>query len=142
LGAAARVGPPQGHFADVVILDVRDVAQLLIKLMNLSTLPNERFILSSENLLHREVLTLIADGLGVRTPHKPINYQLAMPLARLAGFGSRFLGNEPRLSTELLRSTTTLRHYDSSKIRTLVPHNYIPIPNSLLTATEAYKSKS
>lgn len=111
-------------------IDVRDVAEAMIKLME-SDIVNERFILTSENFSYHKLFTLLAEFFG-KTP--PIIYapRLMQELAwRYFKAISVITGTKPFITKETARISRSRYHYSNEKIKKAIGYEFIPVEESL-----------
>ncbi len=111
-------------------VDVRDVAQIALKLAN-STIENSRFLILSENLSFKEVMGQIAIEFGKKPPSF-----LATPfMGYLAGLFSEVWavigGTKPLITRDSSKSANTIQVYSNEKIKSSINHEFIPIHTSL-----------
>ncbi len=111
-------------------VDVRDVAQIAVKLAE-SSITNERFLVLSENRSFRDIMNLIAKGLD-KTPAK----YLASPfMGYLAGLYSEIWsvlsGSNPLITRDSSRSANSIQEYSNKKILSAIQHEFIPIEKSV-----------
>lgn len=96
----------------------------------------ERFVVSAEDVLHRDVMTWAAEGLGVEGPTRPLTgwmLGLAWRAARLAGW---LTGRPPALTRDLARNTQSVHRYDTSKLRAALPDfRFVPVRDVIRQAT-------
>lgn len=96
----------------------------------------ERFVVSAEDVLHRDVMTWAAEGLGVKGPTRPLTgwmLGLAWRAARLAGW---LTGRPPALTRDLARNTQSVHHYDTSKLQAALPDfRFVPVRDVIRQAT-------
>ena len=104
-------------------VDVKDVSHIMIDLME-SKVRSERFILSSENLSYKQLLSHIANSLN-KTPPRWLANRFIMILAfRIETFLAFFSGKETHLSKELLKSGTKKTCYNNKKILDSIPFSF------------------
>lgn len=101
----------------VGIVDVADVAQVMILLMENKIISGERFILNSENISNKDLLTTIATLL-----HKPAPSMAASPLLmsiawRAAKFLSLFTRKAPTITKDTARASSAKMAYSNQKIK-------------------------
>ena len=111
-------------------VDVRDVAQIALKLAE-SSITNERFLVLSENRSFRDIMSLIAKGLN-KTPAK----YLASPfMGYLAGLffeiWAVLSGAHPLITRDSSRSANSTQNYSNEKILASIDHEFIPIEKSI-----------
>lgn len=112
------------------LVDVRDVSAICIKLMN-SPVSQERFILSAENVLHRDLLTMAAHISGQKPPQLAAG-RLAMELAwRMSYLVSLLSRKQPDITKETARASGRKNFYSAEKVRSTLPVNFIPVEESL-----------
>ena len=95
-------------------VDARDIAKAQVFLMD-STIRNEKFIVSAENLHYREVLGMVADGFGKKRPYIRVNRTLAMLAVNFFRVKSLFTGKPPIFTKETARTAMKNYHYSSEK---------------------------
>jgi len=111
-------------------VDVRDVSGAAIELME-SELYDERYILNSENVSFRDMLTWSAEVFGHRPPQytlQPWMLELAWPVASLARFIS---GKGPKLTKETARNAARTLGYKNDKVKSATGREFIPVRESL-----------
>lgn len=111
-------------------VDVRDVSGAAIKLME-SELYDERYILNSENVSFRDMLSWSAEVFGNAPPQytlRPWMLELAWPVASLARFIS---GKGPKLTKETARNAARTLGYKNDKVRSATGFEFIPVRESL-----------
>jgi len=96
----------------------------------------ERFVVSAEDVLHRDVMTWAAEGLGAEGPTRPLTgwmLGLAWRAARMAGW---ITGRSPALTRDLARNTQSVHRYDTSKLRSVLPDfRFVPVRDVIRQAT-------
>ncbi len=136
VGLVARglVAVPPGGTGFV---DVEDVASVMIRLAERG-ITGERFIVSAENWLWRDLFRYIAERLSVRSPW------VVMPcwLMDLVWLGDWVLGLVPgyrsRLPRTLVRQACKRVYYDNWKVRSRLGYQFRPIRQVLDRLCEAY----
>lgn len=105
---------------------VKDVVELMIKLMN-SSIENERFILISENLSYKQVLTDIAKAMGATVPSFQVGSGLLNIIWRFEWLRSKISSQEPLLTKHSARSSVAHHPYSSNKIQNLMNYQFSPV---------------
>ncbi|MDX2002432.1 MAG: NAD-dependent epimerase/dehydratase family protein [Chitinophagales bacterium] len=118
-------------------VDVRDVAQVAIRLMD-SDIINERFILNAENLSYREVIGQIADNFKVKKPTKALSGAITTLAVLAERTRSLFSNTEPALNSEIAQLITERHTYSNEKIKQRFAYQFIPIEQSLRECCQAY----
>lgn len=95
-------------------IDARDLAWAQVFLME-SDIVNEKFVLSSENLVYRDVLNRIADGFGKKRPYIKVNHFLAFLARHYFKLHGLLTGRSPMITRETARTAMNVYHYSSQK---------------------------
>jgi dihydroflavonol-4-reductase len=95
-------------------IDVRDIAKAEVIMME-SDVVNEKFVVSAENLSYKEVLGMIADGLGKRRPHVKVNKVLSMVAWNFFKIKSLITGKSPIITKETAGTAMREYRYSSKK---------------------------
>lgn len=123
-------------------VDVRDVAEIMIQLMN-SSIKNERFIVCAENLPYRQVFDMMHDCFG--QPHSSINASrtLASIIWRLEKLRSMISGKLPMITRESVNAAFRQVYYANNKLIKALNYKFIPIEQSIKTHCSLFiKSRS
>ncbi|MBE8713096.1 NAD-dependent epimerase/dehydratase family protein [Sphingobacterium hungaricum] len=107
-----KIYPP----GTVGIVDVVDVAKVMIELMGKTEITGERYILNSENLTNKDLLTRISILLDKPAPTieaKPFMLGIAWRVAKVI---SLFTGGRPALTAESARASASKLAYTNDKI--------------------------
>lgn len=122
-------------------VDVRDVAEVMIRLMH-STVANQRFVVSAENLTYQEYFHLIADALQVKRPWIPLPASMAVLAVVFDALRSFLLRKQRLISSEMVRLANISLHYDNSKLSQTLNYRFRPIRQSVMdTAAKYFESK-
>lgn len=122
-------------------VDVRDVAQICIKLMD-SALSGERYILSAEDVYFKDFLTALAQHQKVKPPSA-----LAGPMAtelvwRLEWIRTKLSGRKPIITKKTARFSQKEWTFSNDKIRAALDYTFRDIDQSIQDMCEDYlKSK-
>jgi len=81
----------------------------------------ERFIVSAENVAHRDVMSWVATGLGVEPPTRPLKGWMLGVAWRAAALLSWVTRKPPILTRDLARNTQVQHCYDTSKLEAALP---------------------
>lgn len=109
---------------------VKDVVQAMILLMS-SDVTNQRFILVSENLSFRKVLSLIAASLNKETPKIKINKFMGELLWRFEFLRSRITLSAPLLTKYTAKSSVSNHPYTSEKIENTLGFEFTKISDCI-----------
>ena len=101
-------------------VDVLDVVEAMILLME-SSICDQRFILSGENLPYRDIFTMIANAFHKKAPHKKVTALLAEIVWRFEGIKGRITGKSPLLTKETSITARATVQFDNSKLLKALP---------------------
>ena len=115
-------------------LDVRDLSKailLIIKSKDWESIQNNRYVVSAENLLYREIFGRIASELGKPAPSIRAGRFLLQLGWRMARIMACLTGKRPALTKETASSSARISNYDGSKIRNVIPLQYTPVGEAI-----------
>lgn len=96
----------------------------------------ERFVVSAEDVLHRDVMAWAAEGLGAPVPTRPLMGWMLGIAWRAAWMTTLVTGRPPALTRDLARNTQTVHHYDTSKLQAALPEfRFTPIREVIREST-------
>lgn len=102
-------------------VDVKDVAKAMIALMN-SNITAERFILSSENCMYKDIFTKIAIAFNKKPPHKKVTPFLANVVWRWEAIKGKLTGVAPLLTKETAKTAQTKAIFNNNKLNEYLPN--------------------
>ncbi|MBK9479502.1 MAG: NAD-dependent epimerase/dehydratase family protein [Bacteroidetes bacterium] len=111
-------------------VDVRDVASCMIKLME-SSIVNERFIITSENIAYREFFNWANSAFNKSKPviyAYPILSNLVWRLEKIKCFITQ---TEPLITKETTRAAHQQNFFSNHKLVEAIRHVFIPIKESI-----------
>lgn len=108
-------------------VDVSDVAEIVKQLTINSEVSGERFIVSSENIEYKNLLTMIAESLNRKIPSKEVSENLLNIMNKLNSITSLFFGKSVAISSDLARIANKKLNYSNNKINDLLNYNFKPI---------------
>ncbi|MEZ5043053.1 MAG: NAD-dependent epimerase/dehydratase family protein [Saprospiraceae bacterium] len=118
-------------------VDVRDVARFLILLME-DNIEGERFILSAASLPYHDLLSKMADGLGVAAPRWPLKPWMGALAWRIAALARLFAVANPPVTKETISITSLPNTYSNQKSKTDFEFHYLPIDQSIREMTQLF----
>ena len=119
-------------------VDVRDVANTMILLME-SSVKNDNFILSSENLGYRELLAMIAGILQKPVPSKCANtFQLEMAW-RLFALNDFITNKDSGFNKSTAAISQSVSKYSNKKLLDTLSFQYFSIKESLANCNKFYQ---
>jgi len=127
------------YFSDGVtgFVDVRDVAAIMIKLME-SNINHQRFIVCAENLPYSEVFNQIHDNFGKKRPSIKASIFLAAIVWRIEKIKALITNTNPLITRETVLAAFQKVHFSNQKVKTALKHEFIPIKKSLETICKIY----
>ncbi len=111
-------------------VDVRDVAQAMIRLMQQEK-SGQRYIISSENLPFQAVQQMISEGLGKRAPRYRVNAFVQEIAWRVEWLRTRFGGPPPLITRETAQHANAVYYYDNSKSQKDLQLSYTPVAETI-----------
>lgn len=99
------------------VVDVRDVAAAHLVAMERGA-TGRRYFIGSQNLSWIDILTTLADALGVKPPRFVVGPRLSLVLGALSEAASAVTRTSPVLTRERARSASSFYHYDNARART------------------------
>lgn len=125
-------------FGKTGFVDVRDVAEVMIQLVEDSSFP-KKIILCSENLYYKDFFSLIAKSINVKPPRfgiPKIITGILWPFSELISF---FTGNDPILSRFTARTSQQKYLFSGEKITQETGFKYRKIKDSISEFGKLYK---
>ena len=122
-------------------VDVRDIALAQIVLME-SDVVNEKFVVSAENLSYKEVLGMIADGLGKRRPFIKVNQGMAMLSWNFFKVKSLLTGKSPIITKETAGTAMRAYHYSSKKFTSASKMKFHRIEDTISDLSRIFKDNN
>lgn len=121
-------------------VDVRDVARILIELME-RNITHERFVLVSENIPYRTFYEEAARQLNTPPPSVPVPAWAAHIGTTVLGFIASLRGTSPLLTKETTHAAYQQYYYSNRKITALLDYEFIPIAETIRWACSYYPEK-
>ena len=119
-------------------VDVRDVADMCIRLLENSEMGGHRFICNGHNSSHLDLMSLICEHLGKPRMTTPLNGLLGTLAWRAASFSARLTGKETLLSKESYTISKSHLKYDNSKSIELLNMSYRPLEQTIKDTIDCY----
>lgn len=112
----------------VDVLDLVDAMQLIMQ----SDISGERFIISGENILFKDLFTEIAAVFHKRPPHKKVTPFIASLVWRMEFLKARLSNTKPMLTRETAHTAMAKVFFDNSKFLKFFPgFRYRRLPSSI-----------
>lgn len=123
---------PPGSNATV---DARDVANAMSLLME-SDIQSERFLCIGSNQSFKDLMTEIAQQLGVKTPSKEAKRWQVNLARRILGVISFFTRKRPRINNDTVGNLFGVKYYEVGKIKNAIDINFRPLSEQVKNAIE------
>ncbi len=117
---------------------VTDVVKAMAKLMD-SAIVNERFVLVSENLSHKKVITTIANSLGKKAPKRKVSKIVIDIFAKLEAGLSFVFGYVPIIPMDIKDSLFSESIYSSQKIEKAIPFSFQSMKMYIKEVSKTFK---
>ncbi len=118
-------------------VDVRDVATIMIQLMN-SSIKNQRYILVSENESFKNIFFAIADAFNKKRPSIRVNKFISGIGWRVNWLFSKFSGKTPLITKQSANSSHNSYFFSNKKIKEALDYEFIPLENTIKTICKNY----
>ncbi|SRX73326.1 NAD-dependent epimerase/dehydratase family protein [Aequorivita antarctica] len=127
LGASGIPFYPTGAMG---IVDVQDVVKVMVQLID-SDIKNEQFILVSENITYKELLSKLAPLFGKKPPTKKLSKRIMLFLSGMDWLSSIFFRTKRRIVKATVRSMFKSSLYDAEKIKKTLAFQFTPTEETL-----------
>lgn len=117
---------------------VEDVVESMIRLME-SSISNERFVISAENLRYQQLFEWIAKSLGKKTPSHLLKKWQAKLYVYWMIFQSLFTQKPPKISNANIQSSFSTRCFKSEKIKTAIQFEFQSIEEAIDRSGKLYQ---
>jgi nucleoside-diphosphate-sugar epimerase len=111
-------------------VDVRDVVQIMIRLMN-DSMVNQQFVLVAKNVTFFELLTELSKEFKTPPPRKKLSKWVLFSLSYLDAVSSFLFGTKRFLLKANIRSMYSHPAYDSSKIKDCLAVEFTPLEQTI-----------
>jgi len=118
-------------------VDVRDVSSACIALMDKGIF-GKRFVLNSENISYKELLSNIAEGFKLKPPSIQAKKWMSEIVWRLEAVRSIFTGSKPLISKETSRNSRKKWSYSNEKIKEELGFAFILVRQSAIDTCGVY----
>lgn len=121
-------------------VDVRDVVEIMLKLMH-SSIQGERFIVASENLPFRTFFSWIADALGKRKPWIPITPIIGKISWMMAGVLNLILTKKLPITKESVDRGGVTNYFDNTKIKRALSYEFRSVKEAITHTAKCYRKE-
>ncbi len=125
----------------VGLVDVEDVAHLMIILMNRPDISGERYILNSANLSNKDLIERISAAMGKPAPTIRASPTLLNIAWRIAKAISLITNTRPAITKDSARASSAKLMYNNAKIIGATQYTFKNIDDTLKEITLTYQTK-
>lgn len=119
-------------------VDVRDVANFMLKLMN-SDLHGERYVLNGENLSYQQFFKLVSSSIGAKMPNIRVNGFIREVAWRVEWLRARLFNTTSTITKETAENSARTWRFDNSKsLETFQDFKYRTIAESVENTGECW----
>jgi len=119
-------------------VDAEDVAEVMMRLTQ-GDFQNDRYILVSENISYKELLTMIADSMGKKSPTIHAGYYARKVLVIADALRAGITGKPATYSKDFARVAGSVSRYDGSKVKEALNYRFRPVNNTINQAGHFYQ---
>jgi len=130
-------GAPYFTTGSVGMVDVKDVVKAMILLLE-SPIINQHYVLVSENIKYKELLSLLATNLNKKPPNKAISKQLMLAFSTVDWLLNKIIRTKRKLLKATVSSLYTDANYSAVKIEKDLKFSFIPIKNTIERVARNY----
>ena len=121
-------------------VDVRDVARAAILLAENPKSYGQRYLVSAHNLTHHELMSRLANTLGVKPPYIKCSRRFLYVISTLEMILSAILFRKREFSRAMVRSITSRSAYNSNLLKNTTGFEYRSLDETLNYIVDKYRS--
>ncbi|RLD51297.1 MAG: hypothetical protein DRJ05_18565 [Bacteroidetes bacterium] len=118
-------------------VDVRDVAKAMLDLTE-KNISGQRFIISAENLMYRQIFNWIAEYYKKPKPKYPAGKWMSEIAWRLFHFRKLITSKKPLITKETARTANNKYLYTNKKVLETIDFQFLPVEQSVKDSCEFY----
>ena len=118
-------------------VDVRDVVRTMIMLAD-SSISGERFVVSAENILYKDLFEMISGKLGKSPPKYNASRWIGEIAWRFEHIKGKLTGSKPLITRETANTAANIYVYSNKKIINQLNFQFTPIQQSINEACDYY----
>ena len=123
-------------------VDARDVAKIMLLLVDCKTCFGQSYIVSAENLNYQQLFEKIAQALSVKPPYIYATKVLTFLAWNIEWIKSHFLGFEPLITKESAQTAHKILSYNNTKLLDVLPFKYRDIDTSIKEIASVFLSEN
>jgi len=132
-------GLPFYPLGSVGVVDVRDVALIILKVLEKQDISGEKFIASAENWDHKKIIEVLSEEFKNKPPTKSLSPFIAKLSMYAASFVEVFLGEQAIVNAESIKLAQRKFTFDNSKSIQQLDLNYRDIKSSFHEIANSFK---
>ncbi|MFT4568741.1 MAG: dihydroflavonol-4-reductase [Saprospiraceae bacterium] len=126
----------------VGVVDVRDVAAIIERILQNDSIKNEGYILISENITHKSLFEKIAKALNLAAPSIGLSDTLARFVIAIESIKSRFTNSKPLLNKEMYKIASYQLQYSNQKIIDETQFEFREVNNTIADTSKCFLDSS
>ncbi len=125
----------------VGIVDVEDVATIMIQLMERGDITAERYIINHLNILNKDLLSVASVLMKKPEPSIEVSETMLQIASTVSSMLSVFKKSDATLTKETATASSAKLHYSNAKIQALLNHHYRPLEQTLKEIADLYNKQ-
>lgn len=125
---------------NVNYVDVRDVAEIAVKLME-SDIHGERFVVSARSLPYKDFLTVLSKAFGKKGPTIQVKRWMLHLAVGFEFMRSRITGNEALVTRDTAVLSKTKFHFKNAKVRKALNFEFRPLEETAAWTVQELKKR-
>ena len=120
------------------IVDVRDLAAVIVDHLMDEKMSNDTYIVVSENISHKSLFKKIAVNLGRKPPSIALSKGLALVAIGYERIKAGFTGGKPLINREMYDIASTTLRYDNQKIKNVTGYEFRTLDETIREVCVAF----
>ncbi|MBP3943438.1 NAD-dependent epimerase/dehydratase family protein [Sphingobacteriaceae bacterium WQ 2009] len=121
------------------LVDVEDVAKIMMLLMANTSITAQRYIINNINISYGEFLQQAAAAMQAQVPQKIVSAKALLFIAKLAEVKAFFTNSKPDLTPETARAASSSLAYSNAKLVKLLGYQFKPLAQTLSEISSTLK---
>ena len=125
----------------VGVVDVEDVASIMIQLMEREDVTAERYIINNLNISNKDLLSVASVLMNKPQPTIEVSETMLQIASTVSSLLSIFKKSNATLTKETAVASSAKLHYSNAKIQALLNHSYRPLEQTLKEIAALYNKQ-